>query len=222
MGSYPGWTTGNNAKGITIEIFEDLLCSSCAYNHGIWAEVWETEWQGALVKDQVVAKITPFALPYHLHTFQVAQVIPYMNALCTTSGGDNCLQNQYATYCYDNYSTVLKQTDVSLDAFQTSWAQTVSTEFDLPLAEVQSIYASDDPYDTNHKVRNMWKYGVQKGVNWTPTIFVNGALLYSNPSDVNDWIALLDELLSLQPVPGLSGSVALMASYALISATIAF
>ena len=51
MGSYPGWTTGGNQKGITIEIFEDMLCSGCAYNHAIWAEVWDMEWEGGLVSE---------------------------------------------------------------------------------------------------------------------------------------------------------------------------
>ena len=38
----------------------------------------------------------------------------------------------------------------------------------------------------------MWKYATAKGVNATPTVFINGVHLDSVPFDVDSWMALLN------------------------------
>jgi len=73
--------------------------------------VLDEPWLGGTVRDQVYWAYTPFPLPYHIHTFQVTQVVPYLQALCYEQG--NCLLNEYKDYCYSELPNVLAETDVS-------------------------------------------------------------------------------------------------------------
>ena len=69
MGQYPGWLEGEGKLGIQIELYEDYLCSDCKAFNPIFEQVLDTEWEGATVRDQVTVGITPFPLPYHVHTY---------------------------------------------------------------------------------------------------------------------------------------------------------
>ena len=44
----------------------------------------------------------------------------------------------------------------------------------------------------------MWKYGTAKGVNGTPTAYVNGTKLDSVPTTVDDWMELLNDTYNSQ------------------------
>jgi hypothetical protein len=77
-GQYPGWVQGEGRTGIVVEIFLDLLCSACQGNNPTWNEVLQTEWLDGTVSDQVHWAYTPFPLPYHVHSFQVTQIVPYL------------------------------------------------------------------------------------------------------------------------------------------------
>ena len=48
----------------------------------VWNDTLNTPWLDGTVRDQVYWTYTPFALPYHMFSFQVAQIIPYLQALC--------------------------------------------------------------------------------------------------------------------------------------------
>jgi hypothetical protein len=63
------------------------------------------------VQDQIALAFTPIPLPYHVHAFQVAQVVPYLQALCSKDG--NCLMQKYKDFCFAQLSAVLAMTDVS-------------------------------------------------------------------------------------------------------------
>ena len=91
--------------------------------------------------------------------------------------------------------------NVSQDDFQTYWAAKVAKQFMLPPAEVASIYTTTDKYNSNHKVREMWKYGCSKGVTGTPAAFVNGVKLDNVPTDVTAWTGLLNDILASQYTP---------------------
>lgn len=76
-GTYPGWVVGSGQAGITVEVAIDLLCTDCFANNDIWNQVLASPWLGSTVQDHVYWAFTPFPLPYHVHSFQVHQVIPY-------------------------------------------------------------------------------------------------------------------------------------------------
>ena len=77
----------------------------------------ETEWLDGTVYDQVNLAITPMVLPYHNHSFQVTQFIPYFIDMCVADS-TQCMINEYKDYCFDNYSFVLSENDLSQDAFE--------------------------------------------------------------------------------------------------------
>lgn len=100
-GQYPGWVVGEGRTGIVVEIYLDLLCSACQGNNPVWNTLLQTEWLDGTVADQVYWTYTPFPLPYHTHSFQVTQIVPYLQALCAQDSSNCDLQNQYKDYCYE-------------------------------------------------------------------------------------------------------------------------
>ena len=98
-GTYPGWVQGDNRVGIEVEIFLDLLCSDCQNENPIWNSLLDTAWLDGTVSDQVTWAYTPLPLPYHVHTFQVSQIVPYLQAICIED--NNCLLNEYKDFCYE-------------------------------------------------------------------------------------------------------------------------
>ena len=92
-GSYPGWIVGSGRTGISVEIHLDLTCSDSKANNPIWSEVLATPWLDGTVADQVYWYYTPFPLPYHIHTFQVTQIVPYLQSLCAVDAGQCNLLN---------------------------------------------------------------------------------------------------------------------------------
>ena len=81
----------------------------------------------------------------------------------------------------------------------------VSIEFGLGQADVYSCYESNDPYNTDGNTRALWKYATGKGVNGTPTAFVNGVKLDTVPMTVDGWIDVLNSVHNSQY--GVVGSV---------------
>ena len=68
-GTYPGWLQGSDRKGIQVELFEDYLCSDCKALNPVFEELLATEWLGGTVEDMIGVGLTPFPLPYHVHTY---------------------------------------------------------------------------------------------------------------------------------------------------------
>ena len=62
-------------------------------------------------------KVTPFVLPYHLHSFQMTQIIPYMFDLCNADS-TKCYMDAYAELCWKNLDWIVKANTVSEDDFE--------------------------------------------------------------------------------------------------------
>lgn len=45
-----------------------------------------------------------------------------------------------------------------------------------------------DLYNSNRVLRNWFDYAMAKGVNWTPSIYINGVRLDKNPTSVYSWM----------------------------------
>ena len=82
----------------------------------------EHKWLGSTVKDQIYVRYTPFPLPYHTHSYQVNQLVPYFMDLCIADS-TKCLSNDYRDFCYNQLSTVLSMKDTSKYDFITYWSQ---------------------------------------------------------------------------------------------------
>ena len=85
---------------------------------------------GGTVLDTVSLKVTNFPLDYHLHSWQVGQVLPYLMDLCVEDSS-NCLMNDYMAWCFEVQDTVLGLTDMSKDEFTKYWSEQVSKKFAL-------------------------------------------------------------------------------------------
>ena len=61
-------------------------------------------------------------------------------------------------------------------------------------ADLHWIYESKDPFSTDESLRAMFKYASGKGVNSTPTAFVNAVKLDTVPITVSAWMDLLNKI----------------------------
>ena len=195
FGTYPGWVEGGDAKKIQIELFEDYLCGDCLRFNPVFEQLLDTEWLGGTVRDQVGVGLTPFPLPYHVHAYQVNQLVGYFMGLC--AAGKECYSNEYKDFAFENQSTILGKHNVSQDDFKTWWGGEVAKKFKLDESEVAANYA-DDPYNTDANQRAFLKYAWAKGVNATPTAFVNGVKLDSVPMTVDGWLDILNGVYNSQ------------------------
>ena len=192
-GTYPGWTQGKGADGITIELFEDFLCSDCLALNPVINELMTTEWQDGVVSDYITLAITPFPLMYHTHSWQVGWLVPYFMDLCSVDS-TTCYMDQYKDFSYKMQPQVLAMKSTSQDDFIPWWSAQVATELGLNEADIEAVYGSSDTHDTAWKIRELWKYATGKGVNGTPDSFVNGVHLDSTPTTVSDWLELLNSI----------------------------
>ena len=120
--------------------------------------------------------------------------------LCVTDSSQ-CLMDDYRNFCYANWANVLSQTTMSLDTFVPWWSAQVATALNLDQATLESLYGPDDVYNTNHSVRDFWKYACNSGVSGTPTAFVNQIPLDSVPTTVNGWMEILNTVYASQYHP---------------------
>ena len=81
---------------------------------------------------------TPFPLPYNVHSYQVAQLVPYFMDLC--EAGRACLSNDYKDFAFKSQPDILKMTDTSQDDFIAWWSKQVADEFSLDEAEVAACF----------------------------------------------------------------------------------
>ena len=89
---------------------------------------------------------------------------------------------------------VLSMKTTSQEDFIPWWSNEVATALSLNAKDIEAVYGSSDTHDTAWKIRELWKYAAGKGVNGTPTSFVNGVRLDSVPTTVSDWMELLNSI----------------------------
>ena len=139
------------------------------------------------VREAALLKVSSFPLDYHLHSWQVAQVLPYLLDDAAISQAPR--MNQYLDIGFQYQDTVLGKDDMSKEEFIPYWSKIVSDELSLDYDTILGIYdRENDKHNTEDKTRAIWKYGSAKGVSGTPTAFVNGVKLDSFPATVDEWI----------------------------------
>ena len=65
--------------------------------------------------DEITLKMSNFPLDYHLWSWQVAQVLPYLLDKCIDDEANCALLNEYQAYGFAEQNTVLGQTNMSKD-----------------------------------------------------------------------------------------------------------
>ena len=89
-------------------MFYDLLCPASRAHHMFLLKFLDTEtgiYPNQKYSDVMSVKITPIVLPYHLHSFQVTQIVPYLFDLCDKE--QKCYMDEYAQLCWENLETVV-------------------------------------------------------------------------------------------------------------------
>jgi len=161
-------------------------------------ELLTTAWLDGTVFDQIQLAITPTVLPYHVHSFEVAQMLIYFMDVCIDDPTKCDQINQYKDYCYANYASVLSD-ELSLNEFIVSWPNQVSADLGVPLTPLLNLYDRDlDTYNSNRALRDIFDYALAKGINGTPSVFINGVMLDSTPNTVNQWINHLNTVYESQ------------------------
>ena len=79
-GSYPGWTQGGNKLNIEVEFFIDYLCSDSRQQYGVMMNALHNKLDAGdmYMYDAISLKVSNFPLDYHTHSWQVAQILPYL------------------------------------------------------------------------------------------------------------------------------------------------
>ena len=197
-GTYPGWVLGENRVGINVEIVIDFMCSDSAANNPIWEATLASPWLDGTVQDQVYWAYSPLALPYHVHTWQVGQVLPYLQELCAEQ--NNCLMNDYKNFCFrrDILTFVEDAKFMSQDDFEILWSQVVATEFNLDQTTLLNLYKPlKDKSKSENNSRAMWKFNAARKVSGTPSAFINGVPV-AMPASTEDWLTLLQQVYDSQ------------------------
>ena len=70
----PGWVMEGTTGKIEVRLFVDLLCSDSKNAHEVWKELLEKDSpkEGKKYKDLITLRITPFPLPYKVHSYSLA------------------------------------------------------------------------------------------------------------------------------------------------------
>ena len=139
--------------------------------------------------------VTAFVLPYHLHSFQITQIIPLLTDVCN-SDSTKCVVDQYSTLCHDNLEWILDADAISENEFMQKWSEIVVKTFPGVVTQDQilALFQPDDTHKSNRRVRNDFDYAAAIGVNGTPQAFVNGVMLDSYPQSQEAWITLFSEM----------------------------
>jgi len=199
FGSYPGWTQGGNLANIEVEIFIDYLCSDSKNAYPIVKDALETLVdEDYTLLDGIQLRISNFPLDFHVHSWQVGQLLPYFLDRCQEREypGNPCsILNEYMEFCFEQQKTVLSLTDMSKNDFVVYWSQQVGTKFGLDSSKILAVYdLGSDVHNTERKTRAIWKYGAAKGVFGTPLAYVNGVQLDTFPTTSTELVDLLTEV----------------------------
>ena len=111
-GTYPGWIEGSDKGRIQVELFYDFLCSDCLAENPVVEELMNTKWQDGTVSDYIYLAMTPFPLPYHVHSWQVGWLVPYFMDLCEADSS-TCYMDKYKDFAFSKQSTILSMKTTS-------------------------------------------------------------------------------------------------------------
>ena len=89
-------------------MFYDLLCPYSEQAHYTWKTLLpqESHIDGKTYGDLVSMRVTPFVLPYHIHSYQITSVVPMLMDLCEADSS-KCYVDQYAELCWKDLETIL-------------------------------------------------------------------------------------------------------------------
>ena len=126
----PGWTLGNPLGSVDVRIWYELLCPDAQITHYQWQQLFEMDSPipGKKYKEIINMRVIPTVLAFHVHAFQVTQIVPYLDMLCQQAYYQ-CYHDKYAEFAWDNKNWILAASDMSTDDFVAKWTTMVASKF---------------------------------------------------------------------------------------------
>ena len=158
-----------------------------------------TEWLDGTVSDQITVEYSLIPLPYHLHVWEVNQLMPYFMDNCISDSSSCDMMNKYKDYSFQMQSDILSLDNLSKKEMIQRWTGLVATAFNIDQSDLELCYDRDkDIHNTEDKLRGMFKYATSVSANNIPAVFVNRVKLDTNPSSVQGWMEILNSLYESQ------------------------
>ena len=190
----PGWQIGNPVADIEIRFFYDLLCPASKASHYQFKPVLDMDstFPGKKWRDVLNVKVTPVVLPYHLHSYQVTQVVPYLFDVCAADQSKCSLLDSYAELAWANLDWIVDDTAESEVQFEAKWAGMINQKFpEIPTNEIMGLF-QNGTHNTDQRVRGYWKYATSIDINATPSVYMNGVNMGGDaPYTTQDWTGYL-------------------------------
>ena len=182
---YPGYVLGTPWSNVTIEFYFDLACPDSKAAWPVMQELVK-EWG----EDNLGVILHLFPLPYHHNGFLAAQSVALAEKIkpgTFTQMVDTLFTNQLTFW--DNHS--MDKTEKQIIELLCGYAKPLGID---PVSMEQEFKIINNPL--NMSVRQLWKFGCQRGVFGTPTFFINGIWDYAADSTwtASQWNDVLKKL----------------------------
>ena len=100
-------------------MYVDLLCPDSRDNHAVWKQLMneESPIPGRKYSDIVHMRVVATVLPYHMHSWNIAKGISYLEHVCYREEGNVCVMDEYAELSWQHIDQLAHNTSLSEDDF---------------------------------------------------------------------------------------------------------
>ena len=132
---------GTAGADLKVRVFYDLLCPDSRAAYYKWKDLLpkESKVAGKTYGDLVDIHVLPYVLPYHLHSYTHAQVVPYLQDTCSQDSS-KCFVQSYAEYCWKDLEKTLVDWKTDKDQMIQRIATDVAGNYDLPKVDIVNLF----------------------------------------------------------------------------------
>lgn len=182
---YPGFLWGPEDASVNIEAYVDPLCPDCL---AIWPSLMAVV---SKYPTQINLRVHMVNLPYHTWSYYTVWAVYVLNSIDSQKAkemidalftGD---QNMFS-------NSALK--DVAQSDIPATFANYASKKYSV---DYQTFLDGFSNTDVSRLASQTFGFGAQKGIDGTPTIFINGvATDMDSETPISTWTQVIDELLA--------------------------
>lgn len=170
------WIKGTlDDSKVQIVEYSDFECPACAAYRTLLDEV-HTQYN-----DKVVIAYRHFPLPKHTNATIAAQA--------SEAAGKQGKFWEMHDLIFENQETWVEQSRTEAENSFKQYGETIG----LDLTQYEADFGTNE---IAQKIAEQFITGSKAGIQWTPSIFVNGVLLKENPSSPAEFLTVIDNALS--------------------------